>query len=426
MAWQEPKDTRGSDPGERRPQEELGSREGRNSNDRDGAAPDLDQFFKKARSLFGGNASSGGNIYGGESKGLGGLFILVLGVILVIWLATGIYKVDAGEKGVELFLGKYTRSKDPGLTWRFPKPFGDHQIINIQKRHSQKITGDSGRGAAMMLTKDEAIVSVQIEVQYQIDPENPERFWFASIDPHRSLQEVVESAARERVGQMILDDVLTEGRERLTQEVKDLAQKVINDYGIGLVITNINLEDAQPPEQVQSAFSDAIRAREDEQARINEAETYRDSRIAEARGEVERELRKAEAYRDSKIAQAQGEADRYRQLLEAYKEAPEVTRERLYLETMEKVLERTSKIIMGEGGNNLMMLPISEILKGSKESSNRREDDNSVSTLKEQLPQNQAERDQRPLMISEPQQRAPQTPSRTGGQGRSGLSNRGL
>ncbi len=420
MAWNEPQDERST--GERNPNEPKSSQ-------KPGEAPDLDEVLKglKRRLSGAGGGNKRGNLYrqGRGGKGLGPLPFVVGGIALLAWLATGIYKVNEGTKSVELFLGKYSKTKNAGLTWRLPNPIADHQLIDIQRLFSQKIVGDNGRDEASMLTKDEAIVSVKIEVQYQIDAEHPEKFWFASINPHVTMQEVVVSAARERVGQMILDDVLTEGRERLTREVKELSQSVLDRYGIGLVITNINLEDAQPPEQVQEAFSDAIRAREDEQKRINEAETYRDSIIAEVRGEVEREIRRAEAYRDTKVAQAQGEANRYTLLLEAYEESPEVTRERLYLETIEGVLGKSSKIIMGQGkNNNLMMLPLDQVLKGAgsaKNSGSNRDNDESI--MKERLNEVTSEPSSTPRatpQAEEPERRG----MRTGGQGRSGNLNR--
>lgn len=320
---------------------------------------DLNKLLNSFKSFFGGSGSSTGS-----PKGMGLIGAIIAGVILLFWLATGFYTVDAGQKGVELFLGKYSKIKDPGLTWRWPSPVGEHRIIDIQRRFSQKIGGVTagGRRNSVMLTKDENIVDVRVEVQYQIDNFDPQKYWFASVSPDETLKQVVDSATRERVGQTLLDDILTEGREQLMQEVKELAQSIVNNYGIGLVITNMNLEDAQAPLEVQDAFSDAIRAREDEQSRINQSLAYKSKVEEEARGEAAREIEEAEAYRERKIAEARGEADRFAQLLSAYQKAPEVTRKRLYLETMEEVLESTHKIILGEQNqNNLMMLPLERL-----------------------------------------------------------------
>ncbi len=352
MAWQEPRDGReNSHRGPERPRN-------------DGSAPDLDQLLKKFGGIFGGG-KKGMRGQGQAPQGFGKY--VAIGAVLLFggWLATGFYTVDAGQKGVELFLGKYHATKNPGLTWRFPSPIGEHRIIDIQRRFSQKIgIMDKGGRRSAMLTKDENIVDVRVEVQYQIDNDEPHKYWFTSVNPDETLKEVVDSATRERVGQTLLDDILTDGREKLMQEVKELAQNIIDNYEIGLVITNVNLEDAQAPAAVQDAFSDAIRAREDEQSRINQAKAYQSKVEEEAQGEAEREIRQAEAYRESKIAQARGEAERFNQLFAAYQISPEITRERLYLETIERVFEDTNKIIMGQqgGNNNLMMLPLEKML----------------------------------------------------------------
>lgn len=354
MAWQEPKDSQqggssGSPHGNNQPNDQR---------PKNGAGPDLDEIFKKLGGAFRGKKGMGGHRYGGYGK-----YIALGGAVLLCgWLATGFYTIDAGQKGVELLLGQYHATKDPGLRWRLPNPIGDHRIIDIQRRFSQKI-GSTAKGnrRAAMLTKDENLVDVSVEVQYQINNDDPSQYWFTSVDPDKTLKEVVDSATRERVGQTSLDDILTDGREQLMQEVKELAQSILDNYQIGLVITNVNLEDAQAPAAVQDAFSDAIRAREDEQSRINQANAYQSKVHEEARGEAERILRQAEAYRESKMAQARGEAERFNRLYSAYAVAPEVTRERLYLENMEEVLQNSNKLYMGSDSNNLMMLPLDKM-----------------------------------------------------------------
>ncbi|NLD09479.1 MAG: FtsH protease activity modulator HflK [Xanthomonadaceae bacterium] len=374
MAWKAPND--GQDSGQNR-----GNNGYRPPNQ--GGESELDKLLKKVKSSLGGGGSSAGT-----PKGLGLYVGVGLVVALGFWLSTGIYTVDAGQKGVELFLGKYSKTKDAGLTWRFPSPLGEHRIIDIQRRYSQKIGGSATNGgrSSAMLTKDENIVDVRVEVQYQIDNLEPHKYWFASVNPDATLKEVVDSATRERVGQTLLDDILTDGREKLMQEVKELAQSIINNYGIGLTITNVNLEDAQAPLAVQDAFSDAIRAREDEQSRINQSLAYKSKVEEEARGEAGREIQQAEAYRDSKIAVARGEAERFNQLYTAYKVSPEITRERLYLETIEEVLQGTNKIIMNEGNsNNLMMLPLDKMMKERNDSPKKNSDKDSILT-RETLP----------------------------------------
>ncbi len=378
MAWEAPKDGQnqsgGNQTNPQRPQDQngqQGSNEHKTPNERNdqqnqnGSAPDLDEIFKKLGSAFRGNKGNDSK----PGRGIGKYIALGGAVLLCGWLATGFYTIDAGQKGVELILGQYHATKDPGLRWRFPTPIGEYRIIDIQRRFSQKI-GSTAKGnrKASMLTKDENLVDVNVEVQYQINNDNPAQYWFASVDPDKTLKEVVDSATRERVGQTSLDDILTDGREQLMQEVKELAQSILDNYAIGLVITNVNLEDAQAPAAVQDAFSDAIRAREDEQSRINQAEAYQSKVHAEARGEAERILREAEAYRESKIAQARGEAERFNRLYSAYSNAPDVTRERLYLENMETVLQNSNKLYMGAESNNLMMLPLDKMFNNSQNS----------------------------------------------------------
>ncbi|MHC5225633.1 FtsH protease activity modulator HflK [Ignatzschineria sp. LJL83] len=352
MAWQEPKDSQGG------PSGNDGQKPHGQGN---GSGPDLDEIFKKIGGAFRGKGGQG------HHRGGYGKFIALGGAVLLCgWLATGFYTIDAGQKGVELLLGQYHTTKDPGLRWRLPSPIGDHRIIDIQRRFSQKIGSVAkGNRRAAMLTKDENLVDVSVEVQYQINNDDPSQYWFASVDPDKTLKEVVDSATRERVGQTSLDDILTDGREQLMQEVKELAQGIIDNYEIGLVITNVNLEDAQAPAAVQGAFSDAIRAREDEQSRINQANAYQSKVHEEARGEAERVLRQAEAYRESKMAQARGEAERFNRLYKAYEVSPNVTRERLYLENMEEVLQNSNKLYMGSDSNNLMMLPLDKMVGGA-------------------------------------------------------------
>ncbi|GGZ91393.1 FtsH protease activity modulator HflK [Ignatzschineria ureiclastica] len=371
MAWEAPKDGQnqsgGNQSNPQKPQDQNGHNGSNNPNDpnnrnnQNGSAPDLDEIFKKLGGAFRGRGGQG------HSSGIGKYIAIGGAVLLCGWLATGFYTIDAGQKGVELLLGQYHATKDPGLRWRFPSPIGEHRIIDIQRRFSQKI-GSTAKGnrKASMLTKDENLVDVNVEVQYQINNDDPAQYWFASVDPDKTLKEVVDSATRERVGQTSLDDILTDGREQLMQEVKELAQSILDNYAIGLVITNVNLEDAQAPAAVQDAFSDAIRAREDEQSRINQAEAYQSKVHAEARGEAERILREAEAYRESKMAQARGEAERFNRLYTAYRNAPDVTRERLYLENMETVLQNSNKLYMGsDSGNNLMMLPLDKMINSN-------------------------------------------------------------
>ena len=214
---------------------------------------------------------------------------------------------------------------------------------------------------SLMITKDENIVDLRIAVQYKIVSAN--QYLFETTDPDLTLRAVTESALREVVGQSTMDFVLTEGRNEVVSTVQSLAQANLNAYKTGIMITSVNLQDAQPPEQVQSAFADVVKAREDRERLINEAETYSNDVLPRARGKAARELEEASAYHDRVIAQATGEGDRFTSIVTEYQKAPEVTRKRIYIDAMSTVLSNTSKVFMGsENSNNLMYLPLDKMM----------------------------------------------------------------
>lgn len=369
MAWNEPGDN---------------NRDPWSGNGRDQGPPDLDEIIRKLTDkfggLFGGKKGGGGDRpSGGPRSGSTGVWVIVA-IIVVGWLLSGIYIVDEGKRGVVLRFGRYVDTTQPGPHWRLPFPFERHYIVDVEQRRAEEIgyrsggrenaAGRSVPKEALMLTKDENIVDVRISVQYQI--KDPRAYLFNVVDPELTLRQVVESAIRETVGKSSMDFVLTEGRSDVVADVKELSQKILDGYGtqavpgVGLQITNVNLQDAQPPEDVQDAFADAIKAREDEQRQKNEAEAYSNEIIPKARGQGARRLEEAAAYREQVVAQAEGEASRFEQLLAEYNKAPQVTRERLYLETMEQIMEKNSKVLIDvEGGNNLIYLPLDQILQRS-------------------------------------------------------------
>jgi membrane protease subunit HflK len=215
---------------------------------------------------------------------------------------------------------------------------------------------------ALMLTQDETIVNIQLAVQYQVD--DPRLYLFNVRDPDAVLKQVAESALREVVGKSKMDFVLQEGRAEVVNRTKILMQDILNSYNSGLLVSDVNLQDAQPPEEVQGAFSDAIKAREDRVRLKNEAEAYANDVIPKARGSAARQVQEANGYKEALIAKATGEASRFTQLLTEYQKAPQVTRKRLYLESMESVMSRTGKVVVdSEGTANLMYLPLDELLK---------------------------------------------------------------
>lgn len=398
-----------------------GNRDPWSGGGRDQGPPDLDEVIRKLSDKFGallgsrrGGASGGGGA-GPSGSGLAGIGLVVGLIALIGWLIASIYIVDEGTRGVVLRFGKYLKTTLPGPHLRI-FPIDRVEIVNIEQRRFREIgyrsTGANNRQQgvrsmpkeALMLTQDENIVDVRLAVQYQI--KDPRAYLFNVLDPESVLVHVVESATRETIGKSTMDFVLTEGRSDIVASIKALSQRVLDNYppgalqlagergavqkaaeppliksapqgekpdlqvsgdsskGIGLQIITVVLQDAQPPEEVQDAFADAIKAREDEQRLKNEAEAYANEVIPRARGQAARRLQEASAYKDQTIAQAQGEANRFDQLLTAYRKAPEVTRDRLYLETLETVLSRTSKVLLdAQGSNNLLYLPLDRLLK---------------------------------------------------------------
>ena len=314
----------------------------------------ISEFSKSFKDLLGGSGSGSSS---GSNKKNTSIFI---GIIVLVYLLSGIYIVNDGERGVVLQFGSYHSMTSPGPHW-VPRLIQKAEIVDVSKiRSSQQ--------KAVMLTEDENIVSVNFAIQY--DVKDASDFIFNLRDPDETLSAAGESAIREVVGKNSMDFIITEGREEIAANTKDLLQRLLDEYKSGINVQTVNILEAQPPEQVQDAFSDAIRAREDEQRYINEAEAYRNEIIPLARGEAKQILEEAKAYKVKIIKSAEGEALRFLKLYEEYEKAPQVTRERLYLETVESVLANTSKIMVDvEGGNNLLYLPLDKLMESRSKSS---------------------------------------------------------
>lgn len=358
-----------------------GNRDPWSGGGREQGPPDLDEVIRKLSDKFG--ALLGGRQGGGDGGGAGASgprfagIGLVIGIIALIgWLVASVYIVNEGERGVVLRFGRYLETTMPGPHVRL-FPIDRVDIVNVEQRRFREVGYRSGSGGgrqpavrsvpkeALMLTQDENIVDVRLAVQYQI--QDPYSYLFKVLDPEGVLVQVVESATRETIGKSTMDFVLTEGRSAIVTDIQKLSQRILDQYGTGLQVITVVLQDAQPPEEVQDAFADAIKAREDEQRLKNEAEAYANEVIPRARGQAARRLQEAAAYKDQVIAQAQGEASRFDQLLTAYRQAPQVTRERLYLETLEAVLSRASKVLVDmKGSNNLLYLPLERMLKSGE------------------------------------------------------------
>jgi len=367
MAWNEPGGSKDNDPW------------GGGGKKNDQGPPDLDEVVKKFQdqvtSIFGGKkGGKGGDGEGKEpsSGGSGGKIGLgvLLGGGLFLWGLTGIYIVDEGTRGVELRFGQYSETTQPGPHWHIPSPIDSVEIVDVSQIRNVEIGYRSGAGdtskrsvlnEALMLTQDENIVDVNFAVQYRI--KNAQDYLFNLRSPDETLREATESAVREIVGKSKMDFVLTEGRSDMVQSAEILIQDILDRYGSGLQVTSVNMQDAQPPEQVQAAFSDAVKAREDEQRLKNEAEAYANDIIPKARGAGARMNEEATAYKSKVVAEAEGQTSRFLQVLGEYQKAPVVTRERLYLDAMETVLNNSSKVMIDvEGSGNLLYLPLDRMM----------------------------------------------------------------
>ena len=365
MAWNEPGKS-GQDPW---------GNSGKNNNGGGDQKPprnpkndDIDELLKKAQKIFGGASDKFGKKGGGGIGGRGGS--VILGVVGTVWLLSGIYIVDPAERGVVTQFGSFVEETKAGPHWHIPYPIETVRIVNVDQIRTAEIgyRSDTTRtqtgtvpNESLMLTKDENIVDLKIAVQYQIQSAN--QYLFDVSDPDMTLRAVVESTLREVVGQSTMDFVLTEGRDEVVSRVKDLTQDRLDEYKTGLIVTSVNLQDAQPPEQVQSAFADVVKAREDRERLINEAEAYSNDILPKSRGKAARELEEASAYHDRVIAQAVGEASRFTSIVTEYQKAPEVTRNRLYIDAMATVLSNTSKVFVGsDSSNNLLYLPLDKMV----------------------------------------------------------------
>ncbi len=322
--------------------------------------PDLDELFNNLKKKFGGTFGGGGKGKGsGIPSGpdnLSGIVGFVVVALVIVWSLTGIYIVDEGWRGVETRFGARTTVTQAGPHWHIPYPIEDVELINVADIRT-------ARNNSKMLTSDENIVVMSIEIQYNV--KDAQAFAFEVRDPDLTLQQTAETAIREVVGINDMDLIITEGRAVVGSATKEIMQQILDNYNTGINVVTVNMDEAQPPEEVQEAFNDAIKAREDEQRIINEANAYRNDVVPKARGEGEGLLEHAEAYKTRVIKSAQGETSRFDQLLAEYHRAPEVTRERLYIDTMESVLARSPKVMIDiENGNNLMFLPLDQLLSG--------------------------------------------------------------
>lgn len=342
----------------------------------DSGPPDLDDVLKnvnkKISDIFGGKGGDGND--GGGKKGAGedgprqiggGSISMILGLLVVVWLASGFYIVNEGHRGVVLQFGAYQDTTQAGLRWHMPYPIEQVELVNVSQVRTVEIGYRNNVRSkvlkeSLMITDDENIVDIQFAVQYILS--NPQDFIFNNRDPDEAVLQAAETAIREMIGKSAMDYVLYEGREDVAAGATILMQSILDRYEIGISISRVTMQNAQPPEQVQAAFDDAVKAGQDRQRQRNEGEAYANQVIPVAAGNAARLLEESQGYRARVIASAEGDANRFEHILVEYAKSPQVTRERLYLDAMQEVLSSTSKIVVDQkNGNNLLYLPLDRL-----------------------------------------------------------------
>lgn len=340
--------------------------------------PDLDQLwrnfnryltriFYRHKNNRSSSPNSGNNFSFYNFKGAGISISLIIIITICLWLSSGFFIVQEGQTAVVMTFGKYSHTTLPGFNWCWPYPLQSHEIVNI----SQVRTAEIGyRGNAknkqlkesLMLTDDENIIDIQFAVQYTL--KNAANWLFNNRDQDETVRQVAETAIREVVGRSKMDFVLYEGREKVALDVNLLMQKILDRYKSGVQVTNVTMQGVQPPEQVQAAFDDAVKAGQDRERQKNEGQAYANNVIPRASGAASRLLEEAEAYRARIIANAEGDTSRFKQVLLEYQKAPIVTRDRMYLETMQQIFSNVTKVLVdAKNGNNLLYLPLDKLMQ---------------------------------------------------------------
>ncbi len=347
---------------------------GGGGNKNSGGPPDLDELWKnvnrRLNEVFGKKGGdkepqppgAGGNREFNIPGGIG----LLLALALLVWLASGFYIVDAGERGVVLRFGKYLETTDPGPRWHLPYPFEDVETVNVEQVRTAEVGYQHNvksklLSESLMLTDDENIIDLQFSVQYLL--KNPEDYLFSSRNPDEAVKQAAETAMREIVGKSKMDYVLYEGRANVAIRATQLMQQILDRYKTGITVSKLNMQNAQPPEQVQASFDDAVKAGQDRERLKNEGQAYANDVVPKAGGVAARLAQESQGYKQRVVAQAEGEASRFKQVLAQYAKAPQVTRERLYLDTMQQVLSNTTKVMVDDKqGGNLLYLPLDKLM----------------------------------------------------------------
>jgi membrane protease subunit HflK len=300
---------------------------------------------------------------------VGGGAGLLLGLIFAVWLASGFYIVYEGQRGLVLRFGKYVETTMPGPRWHLPYPLETAEVVNVAGVRSVEVGYRNNVKSkvlkeSLMLTDDENIVDVQFAVQYIL--KSPTDFLFNNRSPDDSVLQAAESAIREIVGKSSMDFVIFEGRAEVAARAHKLTQEILDRYVTGISISKVTMQNAQPPEQVQASFDDAVKAGQDRERQKNEGQAYANDVIPKARGMAARLTQEAEGYRSRVIEQSEGDASRFRQVVSEYNKAPQVTRDRLYIEAMQQIMSNTTKVLIDQkGGNNLIYLPLDKIMQAT-------------------------------------------------------------
>ena len=369
MAWNDP---------------QWGNQGGGNKNP--GGPPDLDELWKnlnrRLNELFGNKGNNNNNsnnnngneppsnLGGGREFNIPGGAGLLVGLAFLVWLASSSYIVDAGERGVVLRFGKYAETTMPGLHWHFPYPFEAVEVVNVEQVRTVEVGFKNSAKAkvlseALMLTDDENIIDLQFSAQYTL--KDPEDYLFSNRDPDEAVKQAAETAMREIVGKSKMDYVLYEGRADIAVRATKLMQDILDRYKTGISVSKLNMQNAQPPEQVQAAFDDAVKAGQDRERLKSEGQAYANDVIPKARGVAARLLEEANGHKQRVVAQAEGDASRFKQILVEYTKAPQVTRERLYQDTMQQVMSNTTKVLVDDKqGGNLLYLPLDKLMQMSQ------------------------------------------------------------
>jgi len=336
--------------------------------------PDLDElwrnFNRKLNELFGrkrpgsepptrGPGPSNARIGGGAG--------IVVAIVLAVWLASGFYIVVEGQRGVVLTFGEYSTETGSGLRWRMPWPIQSHELVNLAQVRTLEIGYRNNVKTrvlkeSLMLTDDENIVDLQFAVQYLV--RDAKDFLFTNRKPDDTAMQAAETAMREIIGKSRMDQILYEGREAIQISAQQLMQQILDRYKTGITVSRVTIQSAQPPEQVQAAFDDAVKAGQDRERQKNEGQAYANDVIPKARGAASRLMQEADGYKQRVIATAEGDATRFKQVLTEYSKAPAVTRERIYIDTLQQIYSNTSKVMLDyKGGGNLLYLPLDKLMQ---------------------------------------------------------------